>query len=77
MTNFLLIKLWKFFTFQFDESVTKFYVVKSFIDFNEIFIGCGQISYNFSGGNEKKNLLQSIFQEEEKTEKWPFLASIT
>ena len=29
-------------TFQFDESVTKFYVVKS--DFDEIFIGCGQIS---------------------------------
>ena len=34
----------KIFTFQFDESVTKFYTSKSFIDFDEIFIGCGQIS---------------------------------
>ena len=50
---------------------------KSFIDFDEIFKGCGQISEFFSGGNEKKKILQSIFQEEEKTEKRPFLASIT
>ena len=52
-TNFLLMKLWKFslsnlniFTFQFDESVTKFYVLRSkyFIDFDEIFVDFGQIS---------------------------------
>ena len=39
-----IIKVVQIFTFQFDESVTKFYVSKSFIDFDEIFIGCGQIS---------------------------------
>ena len=60
------MKLWKNFTFQFGESVTKFYVVKVLSIFDEIFKDCGQISLNFSGGNEKKKLLQSIFQEEEK-----------
>ena len=35
----------KIFTFQFGESVTKFYLrSKSFIDFDEISVSCGQIS---------------------------------
>ena len=37
-------KVVKIFTFQFNESVTKFYLVKVLSDFDEIFIGCGQVS---------------------------------
>ena len=34
----------KIFTFQFDESVIKFYLVKVFPDFDEILVSCAQIS---------------------------------
>ena len=74
----LLMKLCKFLAFQFGESARhKILCSKSFIDFDEIFVRFGQISLNFSGGHEIKISLQSILQEAQKTEKWPFLASIT
>ena len=64
-------KVVKIFTFQFGESVTKYYVVKyiwilmnffeDVVKYHKIFLVSMRIF-----------LLQSIFQEEEKTKKWPF-----
>ena len=75
--NFLLIKLWKFSLSQFDESVIKFYLVKSFSDFDEILVSCAQNIIKFFWWAREKKLLQSILQEVEKLKKLPFLASIT
>ena len=70
MTNFLLNKVVRnfFHFFQFGEKCHKILCSKSFPDFDEILIGCGQISkkkilvgtrkkftsINFSGGRKKK-----------------------
>ena len=50
---------------------------KSFIDFDEIFHRLWSNIIKFFWWEQTKNLLQWIFQQEEKTEKWQFLASIT
>ena len=65
-----------FLTFQFEESVIKFYLVKGF----QILMKFLQVVLKYHKKflvDTRFFLLQSIFQEEEKTEKWPFLASIT
>ena len=67
----------KIFMFQFDESVPRFYGSKSFIDYDEIFIGCSQDLIKLFWWEREKNVLQKIFQHKEKTEKWPFLDSST
>ena len=66
----------KIFTFQFDESVIKFYLVKVFQIFMKFWYVVLKYHKFLLVGTRKK-ILQSIFQEVEKTEKWPFLASIS
>ena len=67
------MKLFKFFTFQFGESITKFYVVKYFwilMKFSKVVV---KYHTFFSGGHEKKNHFNQFFRRHKKTEKWPFL----
>ena len=59
----------KIFAFQFDEIITKFYVVKYFSILMKIFVTWGQISWFFFWWEREKKLLQSISKEEEKTTK--------
>ena len=64
-TNFLFNKVVKFSTFQFGESVTKFYVVKYFW----ILMKFSKVVVKYHKNNlvdTRKKILQSIFQEEEK-----------
>ena len=67
----------KIFTFQYDKSVTKFYIVKDFWILMKFSYKLWSNIINFFWWAWEKNLLQSIFQEEEKTKKLSFLASIT
>ena len=66
----------KIFTFQFDESVTKFYVVKVLLILMKFSYVVVKYHNIFLVGTRKKNTSIN-FQEEEKTEKWSFLVSIT